>query len=167
MTTIELRPATREDVPFLRRMLLEAVNWDPHRPPLSPDAAMASHDIAHYVDHWPGRRDAGVVADRAGAAWWTYFDLGDPGYGFVSPDVPEVTIAVVAEQRGRGLGRRLLTALHDLAEARGVERLSLSVEKANRAANLYRSLGYEVVADDGAAWTMVVQLRSAVDDDPG
>jgi GNAT superfamily N-acetyltransferase len=165
VSAIDLRLATSADRPFLEERLLDAVNWNASRRALTLEEALATPDIAHYITRWPGPRDAGVVASTdgiaVGAAWWTYFPLDDPGYGFVSPDVPEVTIGVAASHRGRGVGRALLRVLHEVAESMGIERLSLSVERANPATRLYRSMGYEDHRGDGDAVTMVAQLRSA------
>ncbi|MEQ4204445.1 GNAT family N-acetyltransferase [Actinopolymorpha sp. B9G3] len=94
-----------------------------------------------------------------GAAWWRYFSSAEPGYGYVADDVPEIGIAVVASWRGRGLGRALLRGIADRARAAGVSRLSLSVERANPAARLYASEGYEIVAVDESAETRVKHLR--------
>lgn len=165
MSTVDVRLATADDRPFLEERLLDAVNWDATRRALTLEEALATPEIAHYVTRWPGPRDAGVVASTdataVGAAWWTFFPLADPGYGFVSPDVAEVTIGVAAAHRGRGVGRALLRVLHEVAESMGIERLSLSVERANPATRLYRSMGYEEHRDEGDAVTMVAQLRSA------
>ena len=48
-----------------------------------------------------------------------------------------------ADARGRGIGRRLMVALHGSARAAGVKRMALSAEQDNDVARrLYRSLGY-------------------------
>jgi GNAT superfamily N-acetyltransferase len=55
-------------------------------------------------------------------------------------------ITVDEAQRGRGLGRNLLEAVHDWLEAHGVEELWLRVYNWNEVAwRLYTSVGYEVV----------------------
>lgn len=164
MSPVDVRLATAADRPFLEERLLDAVNWDPSRTALALDEALAMPEIAHYVAGWPGRRDGGVIGSiegvDIGAAWWTFFPLDDPGFGFVAPDVPEITIGVARTSRGRGVGRALLVALHDLAESYGIERLSLSVEPANVAKRLYLSVGYQEIHRDGGAVTMVAELRS-------
>lgn len=77
---------------------------------------------------------------------------GDPaGYGNVGPGVPEVDVSIFPEQRGRGIGTTLLTALlQDLAQ-RGHDRVSLSVDRTNdKARRVYERLGFVVVLDDPA-----------------
>ena len=101
------------------------------------------------------RGSGGVAGGPVGAAWWRYFPADRPGYGFVAEDVPEVSIAVAPDWRGRGLGRALIRAVVDQARAAGVPRLSLSVERANHAAALYAAEGFAVVGGDEDADTMV------------
>lgn len=50
-------------------------------------------------------------------------------------------VAVVAGQRGRGLGRRIMTALHELARQRGYREIALSAQ--THAIGFYEGLGYE------------------------
>lgn len=93
-----------------------------------------------------------------GAAWLRYFPDTEPAYGFVRADIPELAIGVVAEARGRGVGRTLLRALADAARQRGIEHISLSVERANPAARLYLAEGYRVVDRRENSDTMVFDL---------
>lgn len=58
--------------------------------------------------------------------------------------VPSLGIAVHPDHRGRGIARRLMHHLHDVAARRGAERVRLKVYRHNTAAlRLYESLGYE------------------------
>ena len=100
--------------------------------------------------------------DDVGAAWWCLFDAGDPGYGFVAPEVPEVTIGVLAASRGRGLGSRLLGELIALARIEGLPALSLSVEPENFAARLYLNLGFVQVGTNGGSATMLLSLGNDI-----
>ena len=158
---VTVRAATAGDADFLADMLVEAANWPSHvdRPRAE---VLADPEIAHYVAGWPRDTDLGVVAvdgDRpVGAAWLRFFTEAEPAYGFVRADVPELAIGVVADQRGRGVGRALLRALADAARLAGIERISLSVERANRAIELYRAEGYRTVSSRDHADTMVLDL---------
>ncbi|MEP4650915.1 MAG: GNAT family N-acetyltransferase, partial [Ilumatobacter sp.] len=109
--------------------------------------------------------DFGVVAHDddvpVGAAWCRFFDAGSHGYGFVSADVPELTIGVVAGRRGEGIGRVLLTGLIDEARQRGVASISLSVEADNPAVALYLDVGFVEVSRVADSPTMVLDCRTA------
>jgi GNAT superfamily N-acetyltransferase len=143
-----IRRATAGDGEFLADMLVEAVNWSPEWKPESRRRVLSDHRTAHYIAGWPRDTDLGVIAEvgpqPAGAAWVRFFPASYPGYGFVSPDVPELTIAVAAPWRGRGVGRALLRAVAVLAQEAGIRRISLSVERKNFARGLYLSEGYAV-----------------------
>lgn len=157
-----IRPATSGDAAFLTDMLIEAVNWSAIRA-LSRPQIMASPQTAHYVTGWPGPTDLGVIAEAGGepvaAAWLRFFADSDPGYGFVSADVPELSIGVVPSWRGRGVGRALLRALAEVARSAGIDRISLSVERENHARNLYLDEGYQVVdTSDDSSDTMIKDL---------
>jgi GNAT superfamily N-acetyltransferase len=161
-SAVAVRAATADDHEVLVRALLAAMNWDPDRPAFTREAALAAPQLAHYVVGWPAPGELGTVATAAGepigAAWLRYLPADDPGYGFVAPDVPELSIGVAAEHRGQGVGRLLLRTLLAAARAAGVERVSLSVERANRARQLYLGEGFVVVAEDVDADTMVAMV---------
>jgi ribosomal protein S18 acetylase RimI-like enzyme len=162
---VTVRAATSDDAGFIEAMLVEAANWDPGRASLSRDQVLAIPTNRRYVEGWPREGDAGVIAEDEegrpiGAAWFRLFDPRDPGYGFVAGDIPEVSIGVLSGRRGGGIGDTLLTELENEARRRGLRRLSLSVEIANRARNLYRRHGYREVARTGATCTMVLDLAT-------
>jgi GNAT superfamily N-acetyltransferase len=108
---------------------------------------------ARYIAGWPRETDLGVIAETgsapAGAAWVRFFPAGAPAYGFVRPDVPELTIGVAAAWRGKGVGRDLLRAIAAAAAAAGIGGISLSVERKNFARGLYLSEGFTVVDGSG------------------
>jgi GNAT superfamily N-acetyltransferase len=157
-----IRRASGGDLPFLTDMLIEAVNWHPQRK-TDRSQILATPELAHYISGWPRPGDLGVVAEAAsvpiGAAWLRFFPAEDPGYGFIGPDVPELTLGVVASWRGQGVGRSLLRAVEADARAAGIRRISLSVQRANRARSLYLAEGFVVVASTRDADTMVQDLQ--------
>jgi ribosomal protein S18 acetylase RimI-like enzyme len=156
-----VRAATAADLPFLRTMIYEAATWRPGaRAPV--ETVLADPLVARYVSGWGRPGDAGVIGDDdrpVGAAWFRLFPVDHRGYGFVAADVPELSIAVASESRGRGVGSRLLDALVDVARGGGHRAVSLSVEPDNPARRLYQRAGFVRVADDGGAWTMLLELR--------
>jgi len=159
-----LRDAGAQDEMFIELMLLAAANWLSDRQ-LSLDQMRSEPDLLHYVAGWPRASDIGVVAvDRSespiGAVWLRQFSPDDPGYGYVSADVPELSIGVLDQWRGRGVGRALMRAQVRQARIRGLHTLSLSVERANPAVSLYLSEGWQVVESGRDSDTMVLELAS-------
>jgi GNAT superfamily N-acetyltransferase len=153
-----LRAATAQDLLFLTDVLVMAVNWCPSRD-LARAEILSRHDLVHYINGWPRPTDCGMIAENEtwpiGAAWLRLFSASDPGYGFVAPDVPELTIGVVPDWRGRGVGRGLLGAVEQTARMCGYPDVSLSVERANDARMLYLSAGFRVVHSGTDSDTML------------
>ena len=159
-----VRPATTADLDFLSAMLYEAATWR-HRPRPPAETVLADPEIARYLCGWDRHGDSALIAEEddypVGAAWYRLFPEDDPGYGFVATDVPELSIGVAADARGRGIGTLLLDAL--IADARdgGFSALSLSVEPDNPAVRLYERAGFSRVLSNGGSWTMLLALRPA------
>jgi RsiW-degrading membrane proteinase PrsW (M82 family)/GNAT superfamily N-acetyltransferase len=157
-----LRQATADDLDLLAEMLVEATNWDGVRG-TTRATVEADPKTWRYLDGWQRPTDFGVVAQDGtrsiGAAWARFGTRKDAGYGYVSDDVPEVTIAVSPEARGRGVGRAMLAALMYSAQDLGLPGLSLSVEDGNRdARSLYEKVGYLATGRNGNADTMLLAL---------
>ncbi len=181
-----IRRAGSGDGEFMADMLVAAVNWSPEWKKRSRKRVLSAPGTAHYIAGWPRATDLGVIAEvggtggaggadgvaaptgtaggsgeRAGAAWLRFFSAADPGYGFVAPDVPELTIGVAAYWRGQGAGRALLRAIAEQARSAGIRCISLSVERKNFARTLYLSEGDQVVdSSDANSDTMVKELEA-------
>jgi ribosomal protein S18 acetylase RimI-like enzyme len=141
-------------------MLYAAAAWRPGeaRPPA--EELLAEPQISVYVEGWGRQGDSGVIAEDVshsplGAAWYRVFSQQEHGYGFVRPDIPEVTIGVSPTARGKGIGTALLDALIARADAEGLRGLSLSVEEDNPAVSLYERAGFVRDKRVGNAWTML------------
>jgi ribosomal protein S18 acetylase RimI-like enzyme len=167
-----LRPGTPDDESFLWDMLIEAVCWRPGGPRPPREEVFSNPALARYVEGWGRPGDAAVVAlapdsgERIGAAWYRLMPPEDPGYGFVDSVTPEISIAVVRERRGAGVGRALLRAMMDTARSEGFAALSLAVEEDNPAISLYERAGFRKLFPTGGAWTMRVDLPGSTNPAP-
>jgi ribosomal protein S18 acetylase RimI-like enzyme len=161
-----IRLAEPEDVPFLWDMGWEATAVDTGMRALGRAAAFAKPHVRRYLDGWGRPGDAAVVAldtdgRRLGAAWYRLFPAEDPGWGFVATDVPELSIGVVTEARGRGVGSALLDALLARAREQGYRAVSLSVDRQNPACRLYERKGFReagISDPTDSSVTMIVHL---------
>ena len=156
-----VRSATPADEQFLQEMAPHAAF--PGATTARLEDVLRDERLARYIVGWQRPGDGGVVAEAdgqpVGAAWYRRFSRNEAGYGFISDDIPEVSIAVVPGMRGRGIGRTLLLRLIEQARAEGLPALSLSVSADNPVAmHLYVSLGFRTVAGDEDHPTMVLQL---------
>lgn len=144
-------------------MLVEAANWrkDRIRPRVE---LLADPKVTRYVRGWPRPADGGVLAldpqaGPIGACWFRVLPKQDAGYGWVAAGVPELTLGVRPIWRAQGVGRALLQAACALAQRRGHQRISLSVERANFAQRLYISEGFVTIDSGPDSDTMVKPLR--------
>lgn len=162
-TAFRIRAAAQGDGAFLTDMVVEAANWRPGGG-LPKHQVVSGSEHRRYVAGWMRPGDAGFVAEDAngepiGAAWYRMLPRTDPGFGYVGTGVPELIIGVRPIWRAHGVGRALLQRLCDHARAQGFGRISLSVERGNFAATLYRSEGFAVVEAAHGRDTMVKRLR--------
>ncbi|MBT8215583.1 MAG: GNAT family N-acetyltransferase [Acidimicrobiia bacterium] len=155
------RKATGSDLDLVKQTLYLALSWDPADPIPPFDQVVDHPEIAIYHRDWMRRGDAGVVAEFggsfAGMAYYRMFSDDEHGQGFLDAATPELAIAVVPEHRGRGIGGRLLSLLHDAARRDGIEQISLSVHAGNPAGHLYERHGYMPAPGDDDE-LMVVRL---------
>jgi ribosomal protein S18 acetylase RimI-like enzyme len=125
--------------------------------------AMARPEVAVYLAGWGRLGDTALVAEGTsgrplGAAWYRLFSEEEHSFGFFSAEVPELTIAVERDERGRGIGTALLEALTQQATTDGYGALSLSVEEDNPALRLYERAGFVRIRQVENAWTMRLGL---------
>ena len=80
-------------------------------------------------------------------------------YGYISPQIPELAIALRAEYRNEGIGHRLLDRLFEMAASQGIEKISLSVEVENSALNLYLQRRFEPIQQNEGDWVMVTRTK--------
>jgi len=154
-----IRQVAPGDLAFLQEMLYEAIFTPPGAPRPS-RAILDVPEIAGYLAGWGRPGDRGFIAEvdgkPAGAAWFRCFPAEAPGYGFVRPDIPELTIAVGLQFRGCGLGTILLERLVGCARADRYPGISLSVSPSNPAARLYARLGFREVGMAGDSALMLL-----------
>lgn len=119
-----VRPIREEDVPRIHEIetLCFALPWS---------EASILHDIReNVVARWLVLEEEGRVMAYAGM--W-----------FVLDEAHVCNVAVHPDARGRGLGRRIFTALIDLARENGMSMMTLEVRRSNQVAqNLYHSCGF-------------------------
>lgn len=141
-------------------MLYESLYIPAGREPFS-RAILKHPDVAKYAEGWGREGDLGVVAARGsanvGAAWLRLFQGAARGYGYVDDETPELSLALLPEYRGEGVGTALLKRLLEEAAARYTA-VSLSVSKGNPARKLYERLGFAVIREDDTSAIMFKRL---------
>jgi ribosomal protein S18 acetylase RimI-like enzyme len=148
LMALSLRAATREDLPFLRKMLYEAVYW---RSILHGDNPPFDEGLDD-LDAWGQRKgDTAIVAildsSPVGAVWYRFYSASNAIRGFIDEGTPVLVLAVAREHRRCGIGTRLVTSLIQEASNQGIHRLSLMVSNNNHAYALYKKCGFRVSAN--------------------
>ena len=154
---ITVRASQKSDEPFLWAMLYQALYVPEGEPPL-PREIVQQPELSQYVREWGQPDDVGLIAlageKPVGAVWLRLIKA----YGYVDDQTPELSIAVLPEFRGKGLGTRLMQEL--LAAVKGhYAAISLSVSVDNPALRLYQRLGFEIVVMHGNSVTMKLMLH--------
>lgn len=152
-----IRPLTQADESILWTMLYQALYVPPGQPPF-PAEIVHEPALSGYVENWGQPGDLGFVTlldyHPVGAAWLRLLTGDNRGFGHVDETTPELSIAVLPEFRGLGIGTRLLTLLLQTAQAY-YGAVCLSVSPDNPALRLYQRLGFETVGTSGSSLTML------------
>lgn len=169
LASIELRPETADDLPFLaglyastRAEEMEAVPWsDEEKRRFLEWQFQAQHK--HYREHYPDCEFQ--VIERVGE------DGGRQPVGRLYLDEWDaelrlVDVALVPEARGGGLGSALLRRILERGR-RCSKAVSIHVEYNNPALRLYRRLGFRHVDSNGVYYLMRWDPEPAPDSAPG
>jgi GNAT superfamily N-acetyltransferase len=156
VTDVVIRRGDKLDVPFLRSLLAFAYGWHV--------AAFDTFDISiyHYIDAWGRRGDTAVIAAEGGhpvgGAWYRLFSASQPGFGFVDEQTPEMTVVVIPQRQGQGIGQLLVSALVDRAREDVYPAISISCQRGHQDEPLLRDEGFEQVGEKGETLTLRRQL---------
>jgi ribosomal protein S18 acetylase RimI-like enzyme len=157
-----IEPATASDEPFLWEMLYQAI-YVPAGAVAPARQIVDTPELSRYVRGWGLADDYGLKAlatdgrQPVGAAWLRLLTGENKGYGYVDDLTPELSIAVVPERRGEGIGTLLLKSLLEGVRGR-YGAVSLSVSRENPALRLYERQGFEVIKREGESLIMRKRL---------
>ena len=144
--SIQVNEITSAEYPLLEKFLYNAIFLPPSVEP-PPHEIVFEPEIHIYIKDFGCKDDCGVVAEQEGkiigAAWTRII----PAYGHIDNDTPELSISVLPDYRGQGVGTMMMTRLFDLLHEHGYKRTSLSVQKDNPAVRFYQRLGYEIAGE--------------------
>jgi GNAT superfamily N-acetyltransferase len=160
----EIKPLTKEDLKFQEEMLYQSL-YVPDDKEVYPREIVFNPLIFKYIKDWGRPGDFGYVVElkekkeKIAAAWYRLYPFSEKGFGFISPEIPEVSIAVDYHYRHHGIGTHLMLALIENAKNMGYKALSLSINPENDAIHLYHRLGFEIVESEGPHFVMKLDLR--------
>ena len=151
----EIRP---EEIPLLNDFRYEAI-FIPEGSPVPPMSIIENEDLQVYVRDFGKKPDdrclvAEVDGKIVGAVWTRIMD----DYGHIDNQTPSLAISLYREYRNRGIGTQLMHRMLEKLKADGYKSVSLSVQKANYALQMYRKAGFVPVSDHGDELLMVCRL---------
>lgn len=121
MVTFRRLADTEEDL--LETFLYLAIHQEDPTNPVS-RSVLELPELATYISNWGRRSDHCLVAEVGGvvigAAWCRIYAGQVTGYGFVDDQTPELTMSLLPEYRGRGIGSELLGRLLELLQEKGL-----------------------------------------------
>ena len=155
------RQAKACDEQLLRIFLYHVIYVPEGCEPPSADIVFTEDFIQYTEAFGTNPLDLGIVAEDngnpVGVAWVRLMK----SYGYVDNDTPELSISLLPEYRGKGIGTVLLSELLDSLKMKNCRYVSLSVQKANTAAlRLYRKAGFRIVEDKGDELVMKFELEN-------
>lgn len=146
----------------IRKMLYHAIHVPEGTEPPSRDI-LDSAEMARYYRNWGKQGDIGFFAvyndEVIGAVWLRLFGKDEKGYGYVSPDIPELSIAVSPGYRGRGAGNSLMKTLFNDPSVLNYQAVSLSVSRDNSAVHLYKKYGFIITDEHSSSYIMLRRLN--------
>lgn len=136
-------PLTQRDEPLVWRFLALAAHSDDEEVRTNPL-------LARYAEGWSREGDFGLSAQQmeegkhevVGLVWSRLFPDDARGFGFVASSVPELSLAVEATRRNKGVGQKLLERYLASVKYR-FPAVSLNVREENSLAiQLYERAGF-------------------------
>jgi ribosomal protein S18 acetylase RimI-like enzyme len=142
-------------------MLYEAI-FQPEGSELLPRNVINVPEINIYIrDYGTKKDDYCLVADLEGkiigAVWVRLLNGEIKGYGNVDEQTPEFAISLLPEYRKKGIGTLLMEKMICCLKEKGYHQASLSVDKANYAAKMYKKLGFGIVEERKHDYLMVLK----------
>lgn len=155
--TYKIREIRPEEYPLLDDFLYEAI-YVPENAGAPPRDIIGQPELQVYVQGFGEKDDNALLAVQdetvVGAVWSRIMK----DYGHVDDQTPSLAIALFKEYRGQGIGTALMRQMLLLLRKKGYEKVSLSVQKANYAVNMYNAVGFRVLEEREEEYIMVCDL---------
>lgn len=147
------------EYPLLDNFLYEAIFIpDGVEPP--PKSIIYRPELQVYISEFgKSKHDIALVADINGKIVGTVWVRIMNDYGHIDDKTPSFAISVYKEYRGKGIGTALMSEMLAILKKRGYKQASLSVQKKNFAAEMYRKLGFKTIDENEEEYLMVKKLR--------
>ena len=154
-----IREMKQEEFHLLANFLYEAI-FVPNGVEPPPKSIIYRPELQVYIsDFGKSEHDIALAAEVKGEIVGVVWVRIMNDYGHIDDKTPSFAISLYKEYRSRGIGTALMKAMLSTLKQRGYKQASLSVQKANFAAELYRKLGFQVVQENEEEYLMVKKLN--------
>lgn len=161
MTSFKIREIKQSEIYLLQDFLYEAI-FQRDEDNLLPRDVTNEAEVRVYIKDFGKPDDLCLVAninDKIVGAVWTRILAGEiKGFGNIDESTPEFAISLYKEYRNKGIGTKLMQEMLKLLKSRGYKQTSLAVQKDNYAVNMYKKVGFEIVAELEQEYLMVCSL---------
>lgn len=116
-------------------------------------------DLQVYIENFGSRTGDHCLCAEAdgsiiGAVWVRIMN----DYGHIDDETPSFAISLYKQYRGHGIGSRLMLEMLELLRKNGYKKASLSVQKANYAAKMYKKIGFVTIDENDEEYIMTYKL---------
>ena len=144
---IDIRPASEAQIGIIRETAHRT--W-----PSTYGGILTPYQLNYMLDRFYS--DAALTGNFADGHQFLIAWEGDAALGFASSvhDRPRrgttkiPKIYVVPEAQGKGIGKKLLDTIADKARAAGSSKLTLNVNRFNKALDFYKHIGFKIVGEE-------------------
>ena len=158
MVDYRIREIRKSEYSVLSDFLYEAV-FIPKGMDKPPRSIIEKPELQVYIADFGKADDWCLVAETrqkiVGAVWARIMN----DYVHIDDKTPSLAISLYEEYRGLGIGTALMKAMLLLLKDKKYKQASLSVQKQNYAADMYRNTGFEVVDENEEEYIMVCKLQ--------
>ena len=148
----KIRTISEGEESLLQDFLYQAV-FVPEGVPTPPKSIISQPELQIYITGFGTKKDdIGLVA--VGAVWVRIMN----DYGHIDNATPSIAVSLYKDYRGYGIGTALMKEMLRILKDRGYKQVSLSVQKANYAVNMYQKTGFEIVDEKGEEYIMLCRL---------
>ena len=153
----QIREIRENEYPILSDFLYEAI-YIPEGMEKPPKSIIEQPELQVYITDFGKADDWCLVAEVkekiVGAVWVRIMD----DYGHIDDKTPSLAISLYEKYRNLGLGTALMKEMLQFLRSKGYKQVSLSVQKANYAVNMYRKVGFEVIVENTEEYIMICRL---------
>ena len=152
-----IRTMKKQEFPLLEDFLYEAI-FIPEGMEVPPRSVISLPELQTYIKDFGLLKDdfalvAEIEKQIVGAVWVRIIN----DYGHIDSSTPSLAISLYKEYRGQGIGTDMMKEMLSLLKTHGYKSVSLSVQKANYAAEMYQKIGFDIIRENKEEWIMLWQ----------